>query len=49
MKHILQSLNGVISRCANVGERGCRVNMFQFVKKVGKNDYEVVGGGGHWH
>ena len=49
MKQILQSLNGVISRCANVGEMGFRVNMFQFVKMVGKNDYEVVGCGGRWH
>ena len=49
MKQILQSSNGVISRCPKVGEGGCRVRVFQFVKKVGKNDDEVVGGGGRWH
>ena len=49
MKQSLQSSNGVISRCTKVGEGGYRVRMFQFVKKVGKNDAEVVGGGGCWH
>ena len=46
MKQILQSSNGVISRCAKVGQGGCGVRMFKLVKKVGKNDYEVVSGGG---
>ena len=49
MKQILQISNGVVSRCAKVGEGGCRVRMFQFIKKVSKNDSEVVGGGGRWH
>ena len=40
---------GVISRCARVGEGGCRMRMFQFVKNVGKNDAEMVGGGGRCH
>ena len=38
VKQIFHSSNGVISRCAKVGEGGCRVRMFQFVKKVGNND-----------
>ena len=46
MNLFLQSSNGVISRCAKVGKGGCRVRLFQFVKKVRKNDDEVVGGGG---
>ena len=46
MKQILQSSNGVISRCAKVSEGGCRVRMFQVLMKVGNNDDEVVGGGG---
>ena len=49
MTQILQISNGVISRCAKVSEGGCRVRMFQFLKKVGKNDAEVVGSGGRWH
>ena len=49
MKQFFQSSNGVISRCVKVGEGDFRVSMFQFVKKFGKNDAEVVGSGGRWH
>ena len=49
MKQILQGSNDVISRYAKVGEGGCRVRMFHFVKTAGKNGDEVVGGGGRWY
>ena len=49
MKQILKRLNGIISRCAKVGEGGCRVRVFQFLKKVRKNDDEVISGGGRLH
>ena len=41
--------NGVNSRCPKVGEGGFRMRVFQFVKNIGKNDDEVVGGGGRWY
>ena len=49
MKKNNQILNGVISRCAKGSEGGCRLIMFQFMKKVGKNDAELVGSGGRWY